>query len=218
VELGGVLGRPEVAEGLGVGGHDRHRAAGDAANLGEAPVEVGPVVDREDRQGGLEGVVVEGERVGGGIDRRGQGRIAAGAHLGRGLDRDDVAVGRLVGAGPGADVEDRARVAERGDQLRGDPGVGAPHRGVVGRQVRVVGVVPVGHRLGRYSGAHGGPRGARAGDGRAAVGRRRRSRRHPGAAGTDAACAGPGRLPSGRSYFIEPPLEPAKPLASALNV
>ena len=44
-----------------------------------------------------------------------------GDHLRRGLDRGHVAGGRLVGAGPGTDVDDRPRVAERRLDPRRDP-------------------------------------------------------------------------------------------------
>lgn len=103
------------------------------------------MVDREDDERGVELVVLEGERVGGGVDRARQRRVAPRPHLGGGLDRGHLAVARLVGAGPGADVQHRAGAAEGGDELRPDPRIGAPDVRVVDGERRVVGVVPIRH-------------------------------------------------------------------------
>jgi hypothetical protein len=80
------------------------------------------------------------------VDRGRQRRVALRPHLSSGLDRDDVSVGRLVGAGTRADVDHRAGVAEGRRELRRDPWIGVPYVRVVDRQGRVIGVVPVRHR------------------------------------------------------------------------
>ncbi len=68
--LGQVLPQPEAAGGLDVQGHDHHRPAGDATQLGQTPSRVSPLVNGEDRHGGVNRGVVEGQRLGGGVDRR----------------------------------------------------------------------------------------------------------------------------------------------------
>jgi hypothetical protein len=84
------------------------------------------VVDRQARHCGVDRVVVEGQRFGASGDHRRRTGRALGPHDGARLDREHPAIGRLVGAGAGADVEDRARIAERGRDPRGDPGVRPP--------------------------------------------------------------------------------------------
>src|SRR5690242_19021931 len=66
-------------------------------------------------------------------------------HLGRGLDGEDTAVGGLVGAGAGTDVQDGAGGAKGVDDGGGDAGVGAAMGSVVDADL----VVEVGgaHRL-----------------------------------------------------------------------
>src|SRR5207248_11709889 len=50
----------------------------------------------------------------------------------RRLHRGDLTVGGFIGAGAGPDIENGPRIAERSPDLRGDPRLGAPRRGVGG--------------------------------------------------------------------------------------
>jgi hypothetical protein len=104
---------------------DDDRPARDAAQLGQARGGRLPVVDRDACHRGVEGVVVERERLRARVDRRrGAGRTLC-AHRRARLDREQPAVGGLVGAGARADVQHRLRVAESGVDARGDPRVSA---------------------------------------------------------------------------------------------
>jgi len=69
-------------------------------------------------------VVVEGQRLGGRVDRRGQAARALRAHRARRLDREHAAILGLVGAGARAHVDHRPRAAERGVHARRDAAVG----------------------------------------------------------------------------------------------
>ena len=81
------------------------------------------MVVAERRHRGVERAVGERQRLRRRAHHGGGARRALGDHHLRRLDRDDLAVARLVGARPGADVEDRPRVAERGVDRGGDPRV-----------------------------------------------------------------------------------------------
>ena len=113
-------------------------AARHAPQLGESRPPVAPVMHRQDRHRRVEGAVGERQRLGGAL----YGRRRAGGplrdHHGRGLDRHDLAVARLVGADAGADVDDRARVAECVCHRPLDARVGAA-RACVGGADAVVG-------------------------------------------------------------------------------
>ena len=93
--------------------------AGDAAQLAQALRALGPVVVAEHRHRGVEGSVGERQRLGASPGSRGaaSGRALGDHHLRR-LDGDHLAVARLVRAGPGADVDHGARVAQRGVDRR----------------------------------------------------------------------------------------------------
>ena len=113
--------------------------ARDAAQLGDARPPVAPVVHRQHRERGVEGVVGERQRA------RPRACTAGAASAGRcaiitaeGSTAVDVAVARLVGADARADVDDAAGVAERVCDLRLDARIGAARDGV-GRPDRVVG-------------------------------------------------------------------------------
>jgi len=84
------------------------------------------VVDRQARHRRVDRVVVERQRLStSGDHRRGTG-WALRPHDGARLDREHPSVGRLVRAAAGADIEDRARIAQRGGDPRGDPRVRTP--------------------------------------------------------------------------------------------
>ncbi len=90
----------------------------------------GQWVDGDERHRRVEAVVFEREVFGAGLDGRGGPRGTLLDHHLRGLDRGDLAVARLVGAGAGADVEDAAGVAEGRFDPRRDPRIGSPHLAV----------------------------------------------------------------------------------------
>jgi hypothetical protein len=88
-------------------------------------------MEGEHGEGGVERRVAHGQGGARGLDdRRGVGRPLA-DHGARRLDGDDAAIARLVGTGAGADVEDRARRAERGVDVRGDARIGPAQAMVV---------------------------------------------------------------------------------------
>ena len=146
--LGGVVGQPVAVEGLAVEGQHDDGAARDAAQLGQPPGQVGPLVHRDQRHRRVDGLVVQRQPLGDGVDGRRQVRGALRAHRGRGLDRDDMAVRRLVRAGARADVQDGAGVAERGVHPGGDARIGAALAAIalaVGGVVDVAGDGGCGH-------------------------------------------------------------------------
>ena len=103
------------------------------AQLGQAGGGRIPVVDRHARHRGVDGAVVERQRLGARGDRGRRAGRAVGAHRRARLHREDPPVARLVAAAPGAHVQDGARIAEGGvDALRDPrvlatvPGVGPP--------------------------------------------------------------------------------------------
>jgi hypothetical protein len=113
---GGDAQGPHGARLVGQGG-EVIRVLGDQ-------LQVGPVVQRQHRHRRVEGAVLERQRLGPGLDRGRRVRRALGDHHRRRLDRRDLAVGRLVAAGASADVDDRARVAERLPDRRREARVG----------------------------------------------------------------------------------------------
>ena len=84
---------------------DHDRSAGDPAQLGQARPGRLPVVDRHARHRRVDGVVVQRQRLGTRRDRRRGAGGALGAHRRARLDGQHPAIARLVGAGPGADVQ-----------------------------------------------------------------------------------------------------------------
>ena len=68
--------------------------------------------------------VGERQRLGHTADGRRRVRGSLLEHHGRGFERDDRAVARLVRPGPGADVQHRRRVAERGVELAFEARIG----------------------------------------------------------------------------------------------
>ena len=96
-------------------------------------------MEREHRHRRVDAVVAQRQIVRARADRRRALRRALGGHDVARLDRDDVAVARLVGARARADVHDAARVAERRLEPPGDPRVLAP-RGRVALPDRLVAV------------------------------------------------------------------------------
>lgn len=105
-----VADKPEVAGDALVPGED-DGATGDATDLGEAGFEVGPVVDGEGAERGVDGVVGERDAVGGGDGGGGEAGRALRDHDHRGFDGEQ-GFGRFVGAGAGTDVDDGARALE----------------------------------------------------------------------------------------------------------
>ena len=100
--------------------HDQHDATpGDTHHLGKTRVDVSPVVERHDRHGRVEGVVLEGKILRDCLDCGSRSRSALPDHDPGRLDGDDLAVRRFVGAGAGSDVDDASRVAKSlPDRLR----------------------------------------------------------------------------------------------------
>jgi hypothetical protein len=125
-------------------GEDDDRAAGDAAQLGQAAGAVLPVVDGDAGHRGVDRVAVERQRFGRAGERRGGTGGALGAHRRARLDRQDPAVAGLVGAGAGTDVQDHPRVAQCCLDRRREPWVGPPPQRVV-PPMRLV-VDPARHR------------------------------------------------------------------------
>jgi hypothetical protein len=78
----------------------------------------------EHRHRSVEGAVLEREALGGGVDARRRLDRPLRAHDGGRLDRQDVTIRRLVRTGSGADIEDRARIAQRAPDPRRDPRLG----------------------------------------------------------------------------------------------
>ena len=70
-------------------------------------------MDRQERHRGIEAVVLEGEIVGRGLDRRSRRGIALADHFEGRLDRSHRSIGRFVGASSCADVEDRLGIRKR---------------------------------------------------------------------------------------------------------
>ena len=85
------------------------------------------MVDGDHRHRRVEAVVVEGQVLGARLDDRRRAGAALGDHPREGSTAVTSRLGRLVGAGPGADVEHGARVAERRLDAGRDPRVGAAH-------------------------------------------------------------------------------------------
>jgi hypothetical protein len=96
---------------------------GHPAQLGQPAARAGPVVDGHHRHRGVEGPLREGEllRRSPDLDRP---RVLVEHDL-CGVDGGDVRVFRLVGAGPGTDVDHRAGLAQRLLDERGKPGAGS---------------------------------------------------------------------------------------------
>ncbi len=114
-----------------------HLPGRDAAQLVEAPPGVAPVLEGEHGEGGVEGAVGHRQRLRDRPHRGGRRPGPVGEHDARRLDRDDAAGDRLVGAGAGPDVQDRAGVAERGVQARREPRLGAAVPRVAGPDLLV---------------------------------------------------------------------------------
>ena len=115
-ELGQVVaGEPEPVTPAGVAGvvREHHHAAGHAPHLAQPGDRVLPVMNGGDGHRGVEGPVRERQALRGGGHARRRARRALRPHDRRRFHRGDVAVGRLVGAGAGPDVQHRPRVAER---------------------------------------------------------------------------------------------------------
>ena len=97
-DLGQVVAdHPQLLADLGVEGDDHDRAARDASQLTHARLGVGvPVVNGEDRQGGVDASVTEGQ-VGGVPAQRGRQMPGPlrGHHI-AGLDRDHMPASRFV--------------------------------------------------------------------------------------------------------------------------
>jgi hypothetical protein len=137
-QLGHVPRQPEPVQRVAVERQDHDRPAADPPQLAQAPVGVGPLVDGDQGHGRVEAVVGEGQVLRHCVHGRGQVRGPLGAHRGRRLDRGDLPVGRLVGPGARADVDNRPRVAQRRVHVGGEPRVGPALHGVAGAARLVV--------------------------------------------------------------------------------
>ena len=69
---GHVVGQPEAVERLTVEGQDDYGTARHAAQFAEALRRIGPLMDGDHGHGGVDRVVVEGQRLGHGVDRGSQ--------------------------------------------------------------------------------------------------------------------------------------------------
>ncbi len=131
-DLGQVVGhQPHRGADARVVGKDHDRAACDTTQLADAALLLGvPVVQGDDRHRGIDAGVAQRQVPGASADRGDTMRRALRGHHIAGLDRDHVAVVGLIGAGAGADVDDHARVAERGVDERGEAWILATGAGV----------------------------------------------------------------------------------------
>ncbi len=100
--------------------HD-HRPLRDSAQLGQSPSPASPSGGSLRTPSRRRTLVVEWQRLGPRLDRRRCVRGSLSAHRGARLGRQYPAIQRLIGAAPCADVQNRARIAER----RMDAGVDA---------------------------------------------------------------------------------------------
>ena len=105
-QLGDVVGEPEPVECIAVERQDHHRTARHVTKLAETAHVVGPLMHGDDRHRGVEGRIVERQRLGGSIDRRCAMLRPLRSHRGRRLNGQHMTVLGLVRTGPGADVED----------------------------------------------------------------------------------------------------------------
>ncbi len=123
--------------GIGSGWTSIGAIAGHAAQLGQTPRAVRPVMHGEHGQRRVEGPRAERQRGGGGLDHGGGAGGALADHLARGLDGDHAAVVGLVGAGARAHVHHGRGGAEGVDDRGRDARVGAAE-GAVADADRVV--------------------------------------------------------------------------------
>src|ERR1700735_4995899 len=96
------------------------------------------MMDRHACHRRVDGVVVEGERLCPGLDHWRRACGALGAHRCAWLHGEQPSVARLVGPCARADVEHRARIAERGMDPRGDSRVWAAMLGLCASMALVV--------------------------------------------------------------------------------
>lgn len=111
---------------------EHHHAAGHAPHLAQARDRVLPVMHRTEGHRGVEGPVLERETLRSGGHARRRARRTLRPHDRRRFHRGDIAVGGLVGAGSGSDVQHRPCVPERVPDPCGDPRLGTPRRRVSG--------------------------------------------------------------------------------------
>ena len=105
---------------------DHHRSTGHPAKLGQTGLGGLPVMDRHAGHPRVDRAVIEGKRLRASGDRRRRTGGALGPHGCARLDSKHPATTWLVGPRAGANIEHRARIAERGVNARGDPRVRAP--------------------------------------------------------------------------------------------
>jgi hypothetical protein len=153
------------------GEHDSHGSH--PAQLVQTGAAVAPMVGGEDGEHRVEGAVGEGQGLGHTSDDRRRARASLGDHHCRGFDGHHRYVGRLVGAGTGADVEDAGRVTEGIGDGRGPGRIGPTSDGVADADP----IVERGFRRGSARSVGIG------GDGRPGVAPDGRKRLGPGATG-----------------------------------
>src|ERR1017187_226654 len=108
-------------------------------SLGQAGGGVGPVVDRQDGHGGIEGTIGERQSTGNSANCRCRTRRTLGQHDRRRFHGYHSSVVGFVGARPGPYVQDKLGVPKSGLNLAGDPGIGltvpdiTSANGVIGR-------------------------------------------------------------------------------------
>ena len=126
-----------------------HLPVRDPPQLGDPLLDVAPVVDSQDGQGGIEARCRKRQRLGPRLNRRRGAGCTLVEHAPHQIDGHHLPVGRLVRPCTGADVQDGARLTERPVDLALDVRVGAAVFGIADPDPLVVGhrfVRPVGMR------------------------------------------------------------------------
>ena len=123
LDLADIEERPAGSD-VGEPGEEDHSTSGDAGHLAKAALEIAPVVDGEDAQGGVDAGVLEGQGLGRPLQTSGRpGRALPDHHLG-GLDGDHRSIARLVGAGPRSNVSNTRCISQGGIDGRSDARIG----------------------------------------------------------------------------------------------
>jgi len=124
-----VIGQPQLTVPSQLEVQD-HLTGSDPLQLGDALLDVVPVVHRQDRHRRVEGPVGERQPLGTSLDRWCNVRGTLIEHPSHEVDGDDRTVGRFVRAWACAHVHDRSGVTERAMDLALDPRIGTAPLGV----------------------------------------------------------------------------------------
>jgi hypothetical protein len=125
-----TLHEPKLLRHRGVEREDHDFAARDAPQLGDACLQIRPVMDGEHGERGVERLIQKRQALGAREDTwRGIGRALHRHHFGR-LHRDDLAMRRFVGTRAGTHVHNSPRVVERCRNARDNAWIGPACRGV----------------------------------------------------------------------------------------